>query len=235
MDSHAIDTAAPAAPVKKEIHPDYRNPGLPICKRVADLLGRMTLEEKVAQMLSLWKQRERILVPGTATLDNKGLRELCGDGMGQITRPGDLNGGLSPVATAELTNALQRFFIEETRLGIPVIFHEECLHGLAARDATSYPQPIGLASTFDPGLVEEIYSAIAADARSRGIHLALTPVIDVMRDPRWGRVEETYGEDPYLAAQFGIAAVKGLQGDGEFTGQKACSRHSEAFHRPWRT
>ncbi|OPZ71305.1 MAG: Periplasmic beta-glucosidase precursor [bacterium ADurb.Bin478] len=216
MDSTASSVDSP----HQKATPDYKNPQLDIEYRVSDLLKRMTLEEKVAQMLSLWKQREQILIAGTTLPDKKGLHEQCGHGLGQITRPGDLNGGLSPAATVELTNALQKFFIEETRLGIPVIFHEECLHGLVASDATSYPQPIGLASTFNPGLIEEIYSAVAADARSRGVHQALTPVIDVMREPRWGRVEETYGEDPYLTAQLGIAAVKGFQGDGTFKDKK---------------
>lgn len=216
MDSHKRGAAAPAAPAPSAHHPEYKNPQLPIEQRVADLLGRMTLEEKVAQMISLWRLREHIFKPGTTEIDTDGMERYCGHGMGQIARPSDLTGGLAAEALAEVSNKLQKFFIEKTRLGIPVIFHEECLHGLAAKNATSYPQPIGLASTFDPELVQEIYSAIASDARSRGTHLALTPVIDVMREPRWGRAEETFGEDPYVAARMGIAAVKGLQGDGEF-------------------
>jgi beta-glucosidase len=136
---------------------------------------------------------------------------------------------------AILANALQKFFMEKTRLGIPVIFHEECLHGLAGKDATSYPQPIGIASSFNPDLVEEIYTAIATDARSRGVHQALTPVVDVARDPRWGRVEETFGEDPYLVAQMGIAAVKGFQGDGRFEDKTrviATLKHFAAHGQP---
>jgi beta-glucosidase len=113
---------------------------------------------------------------------------------------------------AELTNAIQKFFLEESRLGIPVIFHEECLHGHAARDGTSFPQPIGLGATFNRGLVEALYTMTAYEARVRGIHQALMPVVDVARDPRWGRVEETYGEDPFLNTQLGIAAVRGFQG-----------------------
>ena len=117
---------------------------------------------------------------------------------------------------AELTNAIQRFFLENTRLGIPVIFHEECLHGHAAPDGTSFPQPIALGATFDPALVEELFTMTALEARLRGAHQALTPVVDVAREPRWGRVEETYGEDPYLVSRLGIAAVKGFQGDRNF-------------------
>jgi beta-glucosidase len=136
---------------------------------------------------------------------------------------------------AEFANNLQRYFVEETRLGIPVVFHEECLHGLAARDATSYPVPIGLASTFNPDLIEEIYAEIAKDTRARGAHQTLTPVVDVARDPRWGRVEETFGEDPYLVAQMGIAAVKGFQGDGRFQNKTrviATLKHFAAHGQP---
>src|SRR5262249_37599353 len=107
---------------------------------------------------------------------------------------------------------IQAFFIGHSRLGIPVIFHEECLHGHAAPEATSFPQPIGLGATFDPDLVERLYAMTGAEARARGAHQALTPVVDVAREPRWGRVEETFGEDPYLVARMGVAAVRGFQG-----------------------
>ena len=136
-----------------------------------------------------------------------------GHGLGQVGRPSDAGGGKNARQMAELTNAIQRFFVEESRLGIPVIFHEECLHGHAAVDATSFSQPIGLGATFDPDLVQRLFTMTAGEARSRGTHQALTPVVDVARDPRWGRVEETYGEDPYLVAQLGVAAVQGFQGD----------------------
>ena len=117
---------------------------------------------------------------------------------------------------AELTNAIQKFFVENSRLGIPVIFHEECLHGHAAIGGTSFPQPIALGASFDPELVESLFTMTALEARLRGAHQALTPVVDVARDPRWGRVEETYGEDPYVASRMGIAAVRGFQGDASF-------------------
>ena len=132
---------------------------------------------------------------------------------------------------AELTNAIQRFFVEESRLGIPVIFHEECLHGHAAKDGTSFPQPIGLGATFDPDLVERLYAMTAAEARARGTHQALTPVVDVARDPRWGRVEETFGEDPYLVARLGVAAVRGFQGDAHVRRQAPRHRHAQALRR----
>ena len=105
--------------------------------------------------------------------------------------------------------------MEETRLGIPVIFHEECLHGLVASHTTSFPHPIALAGTFNPELVEEVYTMIAKETRLRGGHQALTPVVDIARDARWGRVEETYGEDPYLTSRIGSAAIRGFQGAGQ--------------------
>ena len=116
-----------------------------------------------------------------------------------------------------------------------MIFHEECLHGHAAVDGTSFPQPIGLGATFDPELVESLFTMTALEARSRGAHQALTPVVDVARDPRWGRVEETYGEDPYLVSRLGIAAVRGFQGDATFRDKKrviATLKHFAAHGQP---
>ncbi len=220
----------------------YKNPRLPVEDRVADLLSRMTIDEKVAQMICVWGQKKTMMFDEKGKLNLDDLRIHLKDGIGQIGRLSDTGGAfgatggvLSPVEMAELANKLQKFFVEETRLGIPVIFHEECLHGLAAMNATSYPQPIGLAATFDPELLEQIYTAIAADARSRGAHQALTPVVDVAREPRWGRVEETFGEDPYLVAQMGIAAVKGFQGDATFKNKKrviATLKHFAAHGQP---
>ena len=112
-----------------------------------------------------------------------------------------------------------------------MIFHEECLHGQPPSDGTSFPQPIALGATFNPELVEQLFTMTAAEARLRGAHQALTPVVDVAREPRWGRVEETYGEDPFLVSRLGIAAVRGFQGDATF-GQEARHRHAEAFCRP---
>ena len=140
-----------------------------------------------------------------------------------------------PGTMAELTNAIQKFFVENSRLKIPVIFHEECLHGHAAIDGTSFSQPIGLGATFDPELVRRLFEMTAEEARVRGTHQALTPVVDVAREPRWGRVEETYGEDPYLVACMGIAAVQGFQGDATFKDKKhviATLKHFAAHGQP---
>ncbi len=230
-----IDKFSHTAPEDQIDLLDYKNPKLSVDDRVTDLLGRMTLEEKVAQMICIWGEKKTILFDEAGKLNLKKLSHHLKDGIGQIGRISDTGGGQDAVEMAELSNALQKYFVEETRLGIPAIFHEECLHGLAAKDSTSFPQPIGLASTFNPQLVETIYSAIAEETRSRGAHQALTPVVDVARDPRWGRVEETFGEDPFLVSRMGISAVKGFQGDGTFTDKKhliATLKHFAAHGQP---
>jgi beta-glucosidase len=215
----------------------YQNPNLPIEQRVADLLSRMTLEEKAAQMVCVWQGKSQTLVDekGNFDLEKAKAHYKDGHGLGQIGRPSDAGGGRNAREQAELTNAIQKFFIENTRLGIPVIFHEECLHGQAAPDGTSFPQPIGLGATFDPALVRRLFEMTAEEARARGTHQALTPVVDVAREPRWGRVEETYGEDPYLVSRMGVAAVQGFQGDRTFKDKKrviATLKHFAAHGQP---
>lgn len=222
----------------------YRNSGLPVSERVRDLLSRMTLEEKAAQMLCVWQKKSETLLDAQGNFDRDKARAAFkeGYGLGQVGRPSDAGSsghdpgkGKNARGQAELTNAIQRFFIEESRLGIPVIFHEECLHGHAAVDGTHFPQPIGLGATFNPELVEALYAMAAREARLRGAHQALTPVLDVARDPRWGRVEETFGEDPYLVAQMGIAAVRGFQGDATFRDKDhviATLKHFAAHGQP---
>ena len=138
-----------------------------------------------------------------------------------MARPSDLRGTGDPFETpyrdakqtVALVNAIQHYAVKDTRLGIPVLFHEEGLHGYAARDATSFPQAIALASSWDPDLLTRVFTVAAREMRARGVQMVLAPVVDVARDPRWGRIEETYGEDPYLVGQLGIAAVRGFQGD----------------------
>jgi len=222
----------------------YRDASLPAERRVADLLARMTLEEKAAQMMCVWQGKADTLVDGNGAFDLEKARRAFGhgNGIGQVGRPSDAGSsghepekGRNPRAMAELTNAIQRFFVEESRLGIPVIFHEECLHGHAAVGGTSFPQPIGLAGTFNPALVESLYTMTAEEARVRGTHQALTPVVDVARDARWGRVEETFGEDPYLVSRMGVAAVRGFQGDRSFADKSrviATLKHFVAHGQP---
>ena len=221
--------AAKAAP--------YQNPALPADRRVKDLLARMTLEEKAAQMMCVWREKSETLVDSEGNFDRAKAKAAFrrGYGIGQVGRPSDAGKGLDARPTAELTNAIQKFFLENSRLGIPVIFHEECLHGHAAIDATSFSQPIGLGATFDPELVERLFGMTALEARARGTHQALTPVVDVAREPRWGRVEETYGEDPYLVSRMGIAAVRGFQGDAGFRDKTrviATLKHFAAHGQP---
>ena len=204
-------TARKAAPV-------YKDARQPSARRVRDLLSRMTLEEKAAQMMCIWQKKAETMLDTDGNFDfqkaKKSFRD--GRGLGQVGRPSDAGGGKNARGMAELTNAIQKFFLENSRLGIPVMFHEECLHGHAAADGTSFPQPIALGATFNPELVESLFTMTALEARLRGAHQALTPVVDVAREPRWGRVEETYGEDPYLVSRMGIAAVRGFQGDATF-------------------
>jgi beta-glucosidase len=189
--------------------PRYLDPTLPVDERVDDLLDRMTPDEKLAQLGSLWVFE---LLDGTTVDPTKAARRL-GSGIGQITRVAGAT-NLELPAVAALANEIQRYLVQETRLGIPAIVHEECLHGFLARGAVCYPQSIGMAAAWDPALVEAIAGGIARQMRSAGAHQALSPIFDVARDPRWGRIEETYGEDPYLVAELGAAYVRGLQGEG---------------------
>jgi beta-glucosidase len=197
----------------------------------------MSLDEKIAQMTCVWQKKADTLLNADGNFDLQKAKTSFkhGHGIGQVGRPSDAGKGKQARETAELTNAIQKFFIEHSRLGIPVMFHEECLHGQAAPGATSFPQPIALAGTFNPELVEALFTMTAEEARVRGTHQALTPVVDLARDPRWGRVEETYGEDPYLVSQLGIAAVRGFQGDASFKDKKriiATLKHFAAHGQP---
>jgi len=200
----------------------YQNPKLSLEKRTKDLLSRMTLEEKAAQMVCIWRDRPKAMLDDDGNFDENKANAFFkkGNGIGQVTRPSDAGKGKNARETAELTNKIQKFFLENSRLKIPVVFHEECLHGHWAIDSTHFPQPIALAASFDPALVERLFTLTAEEARVRGAHHVLTPVVDVVRDPRWGRCEETYGEDPYLVSRMGIAAVRGFQGDRKFHDRK---------------
>ncbi len=194
---------APVAP------PPYRDPKLAVDARVADLLGRMTVAEKVAQLQSLNWEHSYVYDARTRLFSPERARKLMPHGVGEITRPGDKHDARE---ATEMVNALQEFLVHDTHLGIPAILHEEGLHGFVAPRATSFPQAIALAATFDPALVEEVFTVDARQMRARGVQQVLAPVVDVARDPRWGRIEETYGEDPYLVTRMGVAAVNGLQG-----------------------
>jgi beta-glucosidase len=216
----------------------YKDASRPVEERVADLLGRMTLEEKVAQTLAIWKQKERITdEEGRFVAANAAA--LLGHGIGQIARPSELRDRprrivLGPRENAVFVNAVQKWLVESTRLGIPALTHEEALHGLTAPKGTNFPIPIALASSWDPALLEKVMSVAALEARARGTHLVLSPVVDLARDPRWGRTEETYGEDPYLVSRLGVAAIRGYQGRSQTLGRDkvfATAKHF-AVHGP---
>jgi beta-glucosidase len=196
----------------------YQDPALPAEARVSDLLGRMTFEEKAAQMHALWlilsedgrhRPRQDDFTGGT---DPAAVQKALGHGLGQVSRALGSH-GVDPRVGVRALNRLQKFLVEETRLGIPVMSHEECLVGLMARGATMFPSALAYGATFDPDLVERVARAIGIEARSVGCHQGLAPVLDVSRDVRWGRTEETLGEDPYLVGVLGTRFVRGLQGE----------------------
>lgn len=180
-------------------------------QRIEELLDEMTVEEKVAQLGSVNANK---LLNDDATHDREAMEEHLENGIGHLTRLGG-EGSLLPRKAAKRTNELQAFLRDETRLGIPAIPHEECLSGYMGPGGTTFPQMIGMASTWSPSLVEEITVTIRRQLSAIGTKHALSPVLDVARDSRWGRVEETFGEDPYLVAAMACGYVNGLQGDGD--------------------
>jgi beta-glucosidase len=208
-------SSAPPPPTSANVTPggaqpgNYRDPAQPLAARVADLMAKMTLAEKVAQLNSANWEHTRLDDPKTHRFSPEAARRLLSSGIGAVTRPGHSHDARGAV---EFANAVQKYLVEETRLGIPAILHEEALHGLVAPGATSFPSAIALAATFDPALVEEVFTTVARQTRARGVTHVLAPVVDVARDPRWGRIEETYGEDPYLVSRMGVAAILGFQG-----------------------
>ncbi len=202
--------------------PLYKDAKAPVEARIDDLLARMTLDDKLAQITAIWN-RKAALLTAAGEFDPAKARTLYPEGIGHFVRPNDLHGAGTPTPeekpfrdarqTVDLVNAIQHYQMTDTRLGIPALFHEEGLHGYAARGATHFPEALALASTWDPELLTRIFTVVAREIRARGVQLALAPVVDVARDARWGRIEETYGEDPYLIGELGVAAVRGFQGD----------------------
>ncbi len=203
--------------IKKSIFLDAKRH---IDQRVEDLLKQMTLSEKIAQLGSAWFSE---FLDGEQFSRTNAAR-LLANGLGQVTRIAGVS-ALPPVECARMANTIQRYLVEETRLGIPAIVHEECCSGLMGLGGTTFPQIIGLASTWDPELAEKMAAVIRTQMRAMGAHQALAPVLDIGRDPRWGRIEETFGEDPVLVSQFGMAYVRGLQGDSLKNGVMATGKH----------
>ncbi|MGP3594155.1 glycoside hydrolase family 3 N-terminal domain-containing protein [Vagococcus sp. WN89Y] len=199
----------------------YQDANRPAAERVADLLARMTPEEKFAQMHALWlvlaedgahRERSDLSDEFSGAGAQAALKEQLMLGIGQVTRPlgTHIVDALSGVRAA---NRLQKTLVEETRLGIPAMFHEECLVGLLCKDATLFPSSLNYASTWDPALIKHVAKQIGEEARSVGCKQGLAPVLDVSRDVRWGRTEETFGEDPWLVGVMACAYVEGLQGE----------------------
>lgn len=197
----------------------YRDPQLPIAARVKDLLARMTPEEKFWQLF---------MIPGDLGKDPSQYRNGIfglqvsaasqgGDAASQLLQYGTAENGL---ALAKKINAIQRYFVEQTRLGIPMIAFDESLHGLVRGGATSFPQAIALAASWDTSLMRQVAHAIALETRHRGIRQVLTPVVNIASDVRWGRTEETYGEDPVLSSQMAVAYVGAFERMGIITTPK---------------
>jgi len=194
----------------------YAQTDAPVGRRVQDLLSRMTVREKIAQLTGFWVPAPAKLIESGEMFSAKFYRSRFPDGVGSV---GPSNIPLEH--DVRYRNAVQKFLREETRLGIPAIFHDEGAHGLMKPGSTSFPSPLGLACSWNPSLVNEIFHVVAREMRARGAQHALTPVIDVARDPRWGRIDETFGEDPFLNSRLGEQAVLGLQGsrDGSVDGE----------------
>jgi len=217
--------------------PDYKNPNLPVERRVSDLLSRMTLEEKMAQLVCLWQSRPQVgpqedFPKDRGEFDPAKAAVVMKHGIGQIARQRERKG---PREGATFANAVQKWLVENTRLGIPAILHDEILHGHMAQGSTSFPQPIALATTWDPEFITKVFTAGALETRARGSHQVLGPNLDLARDARWGRTEETYGEDPYLTSRMAVAIVKALQGPGPIVDENhviATAKHFTAHGQP---
>lgn len=233
-----MSISVPSLAAKKEVTP-YKNKALPVEQRVEDLLARMTLEEKVGQTLCLlgWDSYvvERTRGRGSVSVSEKFVRELSEQHVGMYwgTYRADpwtrktLANGLTPGLAAKAGNAIQRYALEKTRLGIPVFLAEEAPHGHMAIGTTVFPTGIGMAATFDTELMQEVGAQIGKEIRLQGGHISYGPILDIARDPRWSRVEETLGEDPVLTAEMGAAMVKGL-GGGDLS--KPCSTIATLKH-----
>jgi beta-glucosidase len=207
----------------------YKNPSLSIDERVRDLLSRMTLEEKAAQMMGVWvsKPSDRTnLPPEQMPFGGKFSAELAKQripsGIGHFARQREM---LSPQESAEYANAVQKWLLENTRLGIPAIFHDEILHGNMSSGSTVFPTPIALAASWDLDLVSRVFTVAARHTRFRGSHHVLGPNMDLAREARWGRTEETYGEDPYLTSRMMVTVVKAIQGNATYANPKIDDEH----------
>ena len=230
--------------------PIYKDPARTVSERVRDLLARMTPHEKFAQLHAFWlvlsetgRHRAR---PGESFVggsDDASVQRRLANGMGQITRPLGTH-GVDAASGVRALNKLQRFLRNETRLGIPALSHEECLVGVMTRDGTLFPSALAMSTSWNPELVQRVAGQIGAECRQLNAHQGLAPVLDVSRDVRWGRTEETFGEDPYLVGVLATRYVRGLQGSDRtlLATLKHCAGHSSSeggrnhapVHMGWR-
>ncbi|KQB42859.1 Glycoside hydrolase, family 3 domain protein [Flavobacterium daejeonense] len=202
-----------------DLYEDYRKPA---AKRAKDLLSKMTLQEKLVQLQCTFYKKTNLFPNNNFDIDQA--RQLYSNGLGGILRASD--GGKvdvpekdpNPKSLAMNTNQAQHFFINQTRLGIPVLFVEEGLHGMMIKNGTLFPSALGMSSSWDDALTKKVFETIGAEASAIGARMVLGPVLDLAIDPRWGRTEETMGEDPYLTARMGVVKVKALQGDATVSG-----------------
>jgi len=199
----------------------YLDPARPVEVRVKDLLGRMTQDEKVAQLVGSWNTKPQQLpngpdAPHRGGLDPTAASVVFKHGIGSIGRQRERKDARE---SARFANEVQVWLRDHTRLGIPAFFHDEVLHGHMAQGGTHFPQPLSMACSWDPELVHRVFGAAALEVRARGSHHVLGPNLDLGREPRWGRTEETYGEDPFLVSRLCLAAIQALQGDGRFADQ----------------
>ena len=199
----------------------YKDASQPIENRVQDLLEQMTLEEKVAQLHGIMPTG----LVGPNGFDTEKMKTTIGNGVGQISALAMFGSGTQIKSIAEGVNQIQKFLVENTRLGIPAIFHNEALNGFVAPQAVNFPTAIGLGATWSPELVEKMTDIIRQQMVATGMRQALSPVMDIARDARWGRVHETYGEDPYLCSAMAVAFVRGLQGKDLNDGVIATGKH----------
>ncbi|MFT2008483.1 glycoside hydrolase family 3 N-terminal domain-containing protein [Pontibacter sp. 13R65] len=237
-----ISVTCSTSVVAQQAKPLYKNSKAATSDRINDLLGRMTVEEKVGQLSTLlgWEMYDKQAKKVTTSAAFRKAVDERHIGMLWATLRADpwtrktLSTGLNPTLAAEATNALQKYLVEKTRLGIPLLLAEECPHGHMAIGTTVFPTSIGQSSTWNPALIQRMATAIAAEARVQGAHIGYGPVLDLAREPRWSRVEETYGEDPVLNSQMGIAMVKGFQGDNLKSGANVIStlKHFTAYGVP---
>ncbi|ADV43485.1 glycoside hydrolase family 3 N-terminal domain-containing protein [Bacteroides helcogenes] len=223
--------------------PVYKQAGAPIEYRVKDLIGRMTVEEKVAQLCcplgwEMYTKTGKNTVEVSALYKEK-MKDAPVGSFWAVLRADPwtqktLETGLNPELAAKALNALQKYAVEETRLGIPVLFAEECPHGHMAIGATVFPTALSAASTWDESLMQQMGEAIALEARLQGANIGYGPVLDVAREPRWSRMEETFGEDPVLTSVMGVALMKGMQGDVQNDGKHLYStlKHFAAYGVP---